>query len=115
MFGVKRERPRHRPQLAAGAKQIAKGLDAQLVALDSPNAELGGTQGGRNWSGQIYVATPQLLRAFGIKASQIDPKALVLTSRPGLSRRPVSIIDYSTAAKLGTRAKWLPEVAFAIR
>jgi putative ABC transport system permease protein len=44
-----------------------------------------GTQGGRSWSGQIYVATPQLLRDFGIKASEINPKALVLTSRPGLS------------------------------
>jgi putative ABC transport system permease protein len=72
-------------QLAAGAKQIARGLDAQLIALNTPNAYLSGTQGGRNWSGQIYVATPQLLRAFGIKASEIDPTALVLTSRPGLS------------------------------
>jgi putative ABC transport system permease protein len=31
------------------------------------------------------VATPQLLRAFGIKASEIDPSADVLSSRPGLS------------------------------
>jgi putative ABC transport system permease protein len=72
-------------QLAAGAQQIARGLGAQLIALDTPNAYLSGRQSGRNWSGQIYVATPQLLRAFGIKASEIDPKALVLTSRPGLS------------------------------
>ena len=88
-------------ELAAGAKQIAAGLGAQLVALDTPNAELSGTQGGRNWSGQIYVATPQLLRAFGIKESQIDPKALVLTSRPGLSGVNGLVFDYSTAAKLG--------------
>jgi len=72
-------------QLAAGAEQVAKGLNAQLIALESPNAFLEGTQGGRSWSGQIYVATPQLLRAFGIKTSEIDPKADVLTSRPGLS------------------------------
>ncbi|MGB8197203.1 MAG: FtsX-like permease family protein [Acidimicrobiales bacterium] len=72
-------------QLAAGADQIAKGLDAHLIALDTPNAYISGTQSGRNWSGQIYVATPQLLKAFGIKASEIDPKALVLTSRPGLA------------------------------
>jgi putative ABC transport system permease protein len=72
-------------QLAAGAAQIAKGLDAQLIALESPNANLSGRQGGRSWSGQIYVATPQLLRAFGITASEINPKADVLTSRPGLS------------------------------
>jgi len=36
-------------------------------------------------SGQIHVATPQLLRAFGIKASQIDPRADVVSMRPGLS------------------------------
>jgi putative ABC transport system permease protein len=88
-------------ELAVGAKQIAAGLGAQLVALDTPNAELSGTQGGRNWSGQIYVATPQLLRVFGIKESQIDPKALVLTSRPGLSGVNGLVFDYSTAAKLG--------------
>jgi putative ABC transport system permease protein len=56
-----------------------------LVALETPNAGLSGTELGRQWNGAIYVATPQLLRAFGISASQIDPSADVLTSRPGLS------------------------------
>ena len=81
-------------QLAAAANQIAKGLDAHLIVLASPDAFLRGTQGGRNWSGQIYVATPQLLREFGIKASQIDPTADVLTSRPGLSGVSGLIMDY---------------------
>jgi putative ABC transport system permease protein len=72
-------------QLATGAEAIAKGLGAQLITLERPHGSLNATQGGRNWSGQIYVATPQLLRAFGIKASDIDPNADVLTSRPGLS------------------------------
>jgi putative ABC transport system permease protein len=72
-------------QLKVGADQIAKGLNAHLIALDTPNAFVDGRQGGRNWSGQIYVATPQLLREFGITASEIDPKADILTSRPGLS------------------------------
>jgi hypothetical protein len=31
------------------------------------------------------VATPQLLAAFGIKASDVSPDADVLTARPGLS------------------------------
>jgi putative ABC transport system permease protein len=83
-------------QLAAGAEQIAKGLDAQLLALESPNAYLSGTQGGRSWSGQIYVATPQLLREFGIKASEINPKADVLTSRPGLSGVSGLVMDYGS-------------------
>ena len=72
-------------ELAVGARSIAKDLGAQLIDLESTNANLVATQGGRSWSGQIYVATPQLLRAFGITASEIDPNADVLSSRPGLS------------------------------
>ncbi len=72
-------------QFARHAGEIARGLGAQLIALETPNAGLNATQGGRSWNGQIYVATPQLLRAFGIKASEIDPNADVLSSRPGLS------------------------------
>jgi putative ABC transport system permease protein len=83
-------------QLAAHAKAIARGLGAQLIALESPSASLNATQGGRNWSGQIYVATPQVLHAFGIKASEIDPNADVLSSRPGLSG--VSGITFSSGS-----------------
>jgi putative ABC transport system permease protein len=83
-------------QLAAGAKQIAQGLNAQLVALNTPNAYVSGRQGGRSWSGQIYVATPQLWRAFGIKESEVDSKALVLTSRPGLSGVSGLVFDYGS-------------------
>jgi putative ABC transport system permease protein len=72
-------------QVPVHAKAIARGLGAQLIALESPGASLNATQGGRSWDGQIYVATPQLLRAFGITAADIDPNADVLSSRPGLS------------------------------
>ena len=72
-------------QLATSAASIAKGLGAQLIPLETPSASLGGTQGGRQWDGAIYVATPQLLRAFGITPSDVDPNADVLSSRPGLS------------------------------
>jgi putative ABC transport system permease protein len=91
-------------QLEAGAQQIAKGLNAQLVALESPNAFIDGTQGGRNWSGQVYVATPQLLRAFGIRASAIDPKAVILTSRPGLSGVSGLRLGYGTSPKQAVQA-----------
>ncbi len=83
-------------QLTAGAEQIAKGLGAQLITLETPNANLYATQGGRNWNGQIYVATPQLLRAFGITTSQIDPSADVLSSRPGLSGVSGIQLDYGS-------------------
>jgi putative ABC transport system permease protein len=81
-------------QLAAHAEAIAKGLGAQLIALESPNAGLNGTQGGRSWNGPIYVATPQLVRAFGITTSEIDPNADILSSRPGLSGVSGLQLDY---------------------
>ena len=87
-------------QLAAHAAVIAKGLDAQLIALETPNVNLNapqaGSQGGRNWDGAIYVATPQLLHAFGIKASEIAPNADVLSSRPGLSGVSGLTFDYGS-------------------
>lgn len=72
-------------QLEAHAEAIAKGLGAQLIALETPSGGLNGTQGGRSWNGAIYVATPQLLKAFGIPPSEIGSNADILTSRPGLS------------------------------
>ncbi len=72
-------------QLAKHTEAIASGLGAQLIALEAPDATINATQGGRNWNGQIYVATPQLLHTFGIKASGINPDADILSSRPGLS------------------------------
>ncbi len=86
-------------QQAAGASRIAKDLGAQLVALETPNAQLVGTQGGRSWSGQIYVATPQLLREYGITKSEIDPTAEVLSSRPGLSNVSGLVFAYSSGNK----------------
>jgi putative ABC transport system permease protein len=38
-----------------------------------------------NFTGNVYVATPQLLATYGIKASQIAPGTDILTSRPGLA------------------------------
>jgi putative ABC transport system permease protein len=88
-------------QLAAGAEQIANGLSAPLIALETPIAQLDGTHLGRNWSGQIYVATPQLLRAFGIAASEIDANADILSSRPGLSGVSGLTFSYASADKTG--------------
>ncbi len=73
---------------AAVARNIARALgagDADVIGLDSAGASLQHAAAGRSWSGPVYVATPQLLAAFGIKASQVNPDADVLTMRPGLS------------------------------
>jgi putative ABC transport system permease protein len=71
---------------AAVAENIAKALGSGTVTeLDQAGANLTHAAAGRSWSGPVYVATPQLLRAFGIKASDVNPNADILTMRPGLS------------------------------
>jgi putative ABC transport system permease protein len=76
-------------QLAAtmtAAQRIAASLDDRyMVTLENPSGSLSYGGAGRGWSGSIYVATPQLLSAFGIMPAQINPDADVLTMRPGLS------------------------------
>ena len=72
--------------LQSKADAIAGSLGSHdVIALEQTSAGLDHTGSGRNFNGQIYVATPQLLKAFGIKASQVDPTAEFLTMRPGLS------------------------------
>ena len=64
---------------------LAQALDASSVELDTTSANLQHAGPGRQFSGQIYLATPALLKAYGINPSSIDPDADILTSRPGLS------------------------------
>jgi putative ABC transport system permease protein len=72
--------------MAASARSLAAALGSRdLIQLDSTSATLQHAAAGRSWSGPIYVATPSLLRAFGIKMSEINPAADILTMRPGLS------------------------------
>jgi putative ABC transport system permease protein len=71
---------------AAVAASIAKALGSStVIELDQTSASLQHAAAGRSWSGPVFVATPQLLAAFGIKASDVNPDADVLTARPGLS------------------------------
>ena len=71
---------------AAVAQNIARGLGSNaVIELDQAGASLQHAAAGRSWSGPVYVATPQLLAAFGIKASDVNPDADILTARPGLS------------------------------
>ena len=71
---------------AAVAQNIARALGSNsVIQLDQAGANLNHAAAGRTWSGPIYVATPQLLQAFGIRASDVNPDADILTMRPGLS------------------------------
>jgi putative ABC transport system permease protein len=72
--------------LSAKVHAIATDLGSRdVVELETTDAGLNHAASGRNWNGPLYVATPQLLHAFGISASQVSPTADILTMRPGLS------------------------------
>jgi len=76
-------------QLAAMTSQtrgIAASLGSRdIVKLETTDSALRRAASGRNWYGAVYVATAQLLRAYGITAAQVSQAADVLTMRPGLS------------------------------
>jgi putative ABC transport system permease protein len=70
----------------ASVDALGRELDAQhVVALDTTSATLNHSGPGRTWSGPIYVATPALLKAFGVNPSTIDAHADILSMRSGLS------------------------------
>ena len=71
----------------ATVRSIAAAVRAtDTVELDNPAANLQNpSASGRQWSGQIFVATPALLRAYGINPSSIPSSVDVLSSRPGLA------------------------------
>ena len=80
------------------AHAIATALGSRdVVALETTDANLNHNGGGRNWNGPLYVATPQLLHAFGITSSQYSPTADILTMRPGLSGLANMQLNYGTA------------------
>jgi len=72
--------------MAKEARLIGEGLGTNtVVTLESTSASPQHAAPGRSWSGPLYVATPQLLNAFGIRSSSIERAADILTMRPGLS------------------------------
>ncbi len=63
--------------------EIARALRAtQTVGLYGSGAQIVRDAPGRVFSGPVYVATPQLLRAFDVPPSSIDPATDVVTMRP---------------------------------
>jgi putative ABC transport system permease protein len=74
-------------EIHAEVSAIATALGARsALELLQTNATLQhAATSGRNWEGAIYVATPQLLREFGIKKPEISRNADILTWRPGIA------------------------------
>ena len=60
------------------------------VSLESAGATLHqvGAQAHKDFTGTVYVSTPQLLATYGITAGQIAPGTDVLTMRPGMASLP---------------------------
>ena len=72
--------------MAAEARVIAAALGSgDNIQLETTNSSLQRAAAGRNGPGTVFVATPQLLRAYGITGAQVSPDADFLTMRPGLS------------------------------
>ncbi|HEY6274931.1 MAG TPA: FtsX-like permease family protein, partial [Streptosporangiaceae bacterium] len=70
---------------------LAASLHARsAVPLESADATLHqvGAQAHKDFTGTVYVATPQLLATYGITAGQIAPGTDALTMRPGLAGLP---------------------------
>jgi putative ABC transport system permease protein len=72
--------------MAAQARGIASSVGSRdVVQLETTDSSLLRAASGRNWDGAVYVATPQLLRAYGITAAQVSQDTDFLTMRRGLS------------------------------
>jgi len=77
--------------LTTRVNALAASLHAPAVLLESTSSlyQVGlPAHGVQNFTGTVYVATPQLLATYGIKASQIAPGTDILTMRPGLAGLP---------------------------
>jgi putative ABC transport system permease protein len=77
--------------LTTRVNTLAASLHATAVLLESSSNlyQVGLPEHGvQNFTGTVYVATPQLLATYGIKASQIAPGTDILTMRPGLVGLP---------------------------
>jgi putative ABC transport system permease protein len=90
----------------AQAQRVASEIAADLgtttmITLESTSAGLSHAAPGRSWSGPVYVATPQLLAAFGISPSDVNPKADILTMRSGLSSMSLMHLTYGAQGPRG--------------
>jgi putative ABC transport system permease protein len=71
---------------AKSADRVGAALGAQHVAaLEQTSAGLLNSSGTKSFNGSIDVATPHLLQALRIGASEVDPDADIVTSLPGFA------------------------------
>jgi putative ABC transport system permease protein len=102
--------------MAAEARGIAASLGSRdVLQLEMTDSGLRRAAPGRPWDGAVYVATPQLLRAYGINAAQVSPDADLLTMRPGLSGLTKMQLLFGAAkfGPAGTNSPCLPSYCLA--
>ena len=91
-------------RLGGQVNSLAASLHTRSVPLESPVTlyQAGTPQNSpSNFTGTVYLATPQLLTTYGIKASQIAPGTDILTMRPGLAGLPHLAMTWSTSQSPG--------------
>jgi putative ABC transport system permease protein len=74
---------------AAPPLELELAISPKVAEPGSPTqnqpATINSTIPGASFSGELYVATPALLKAYGISQSEVNPNADILTMRPGLA------------------------------
>jgi putative ABC transport system permease protein len=84
--------------MAHSARDIAAALGShKIIKLETTSATLQHAASGRSFSGPLYVATSQLLQAFGMEKSAVDPTAEILSMRPafaGISKMQIVYGNY---------------------
>ncbi len=84
--------------MAKTAVRVGAALGAHQVAALELVGGLQNSSGTKSLDGSLTVATPQLLRVLGIRQSQIQPNADVVTSLPGFAG--ASGVEFTWCAKL---------------
>jgi putative ABC transport system permease protein len=90
---------------ALGTRDVLP-LTAAVAPTDVGLQQVG--PGGEQGTIDIYVATPALLRHYGIKASAISPGTVVITSRPGLQSTPNLLLQYGDFRLPNPVVKFVP-------
>jgi putative ABC transport system permease protein len=90
---------------ALGTRDVLP-LTAAVAPTDTGLQQVG--PGGGQGTIDIYVATPALLRHYGIKASAIGPGTVLITSRPGLQGTPNLLLQYGNFQLPNAALKYVP-------